>query len=95
MSTRHERGPRPAEIADAIEAEIRSGHRAPGTALGSRSALSEQYGVGESTIYSAIGTLKDRGMVIGQQGRGVYVADPSTWRIIITDTPDPDPPADP
>ena len=81
MPSRHERGPSPADIADVIEAEIRNGTRAPNTRLRSRSELAADYGVGESTIYSAVERLKDRGMVYGEQGRGVFVADPDAWRV--------------
>lgn len=80
MPRHTERGPSPAEIADAIEAEIRQGQRAPHTPLRSRSALAEFYGVGQSTIYSAVEKLKDRGMVYGRQGAGVFVTEPDSWR---------------
>ncbi len=74
------RGPSPAEIADIIEAEIRAGKRTPRKALPSRSELALQYGVGQSTAYAAVEKLKDRGMVYGVQGLGVFVSEPDRWR---------------
>ncbi len=80
MPRRRERGPSPAEIADLIESEIRAGKLPPKAKLRSRSALAAHYKVGESTVYSMLDKLKDRGMVHGEQGRGVFVNDPSRWR---------------
>lgn len=71
----------PAEIADLIEDQIRRGDRLPHSQLPSRSALADQLGVSQSTVYSAIDKLKhDRGMVYAKQGIGVFVAEPSSWR---------------
>ncbi len=93
MTRQPERGPSPAEIADQIENEIRNGTRAPGSRLRSRSALADDFGVSLSTIYSAVERLKDRGMVYGEQGRAVYVAEPTSWRVIPLPASEDPPPA--
>jgi GntR family transcriptional regulator len=61
-------------IADELTAQIKSGELAPGTKLPSTSKLAEQHGVSVATAYRAVSLLHDRDLVIGQPGRGVYVA---------------------
>lgn len=62
-------------IVDEITEKIRSGELMPGTKLPSTSELAEIYGVSTGTVYRALALLHDRELIIGQQGRGVYVAD--------------------
>lgn len=64
-------------IADALTAKIKSGELAPGTKLPSTSALADEHGVSVATAYRAVSLLHDRDLVVGQPGRGVYVADPN------------------
>jgi GntR family transcriptional regulator len=61
-------------IANEITEQIKSGELAPGTKLPSTSKLAEQYGVSVTTAYRAVSLLHDRDVVVGQPGRGVYVA---------------------
>ncbi|MFC4107146.1 GntR family transcriptional regulator [Micromonospora zhanjiangensis] len=62
-------------IADEITAQIKSGELAPGAKLPSTSKLADQYGVSVTTAYRAVSLLHDRDLVLGQPGRGVYVAE--------------------
>ncbi|MFG1675947.1 winged helix-turn-helix domain-containing protein [Micromonospora sp. NPDC049282] len=62
-------------IANDIAAKIKSGELAPGEKLPSTRELADQYGVHISTINRSMSILKDREMVEGQPGKGVYVAE--------------------
>jgi GntR family transcriptional regulator len=64
-----------ASIVKDIEAKIKSGTYPQGSVLPSYRELAEAYGVGISTVSRAIATLRERGLVIGLQGKGVYVAE--------------------
>ena len=64
-------------IADELTAQIRAGDLAPGSKLPSTAELAEQYGVSVATAYRAVSLLHDRDLVVGQPGRGVFVADPN------------------
>ncbi|GAA2385655.1 hypothetical protein Cme02nite_72580 [Catellatospora methionotrophica] len=64
-----------AQIADDLAARIKGGEYAAGAKLPSYNQLGELYSVGFSTIAKAVALLRDRGVVIGAPGRGVYVAD--------------------
>jgi DNA-binding GntR family transcriptional regulator len=63
------------EIADDIEARIRSGEYRPHQELPSYTKLAELYSVGRTTASRAYGLLRDRRLVYGEQGRAVKVAD--------------------
>jgi GntR family transcriptional regulator len=60
-------------IANEITERIRSVELPSGTKLGSTRELADQYDVSTSTIYRAVALLRDRGLVFGQSGKGVYV----------------------
>jgi GntR family transcriptional regulator len=62
-------------IADELTAQIRAGDLTPGSKLPSTAELAEQYEVSVATAYRAVSLLHDRDLVVGQPGRGVYVAD--------------------
>lgn len=64
-------------IVDEITTKIKSGELTPGTKLPSTSQLAVMYDVSTGTVYRALSLLHDRGLIIGQQGRGTYVAGPS------------------
>ncbi|MFY1653851.1 GntR family transcriptional regulator [Solwaraspora sp. WMMB762] len=66
------------EIVDDIAAKINNGELAPGEKLPSTSELADAYDVSTGTVYRALSLLHDRNLIIGQQGRGTYVADHST-----------------
>lgn len=62
-------------IVDAIERAIAAGELAPGARLPSIRELCAQYGVGATTVKTALGILEDRGRVVTRQGAGTYVAE--------------------
>ncbi|GAB3803492.1 GntR family transcriptional regulator [Micromonospora zhanjiangensis] len=64
-------------IANEIEGKIRSGEMKPGEKLPSTSELADQYHVSLATVNRAFGLLHDRRLVIGRQGKGIYVAETS------------------
>ncbi|SCL40584.1 regulatory protein, gntR family [Micromonospora pallida] len=62
-------------IVDEIVEKIRTGDLKPGDKLPSTSQLASAYGVSNNTVYRALAILHDRNLIIGQQGRGTYVAE--------------------
>ncbi|MER5456204.1 winged helix-turn-helix domain-containing protein [Micromonospora sp. NPDC002389] len=62
-------------IANEITGKIKSGELAPGEKLPSTRQLAEQYDVHISTISRVMSLLKDRELVEGHPGKGVYVAE--------------------
>ena len=63
------------QIADELRGQIRSGSLPPGTVLPSINQLCERYGVSSSVVKAAISVLRTEGLIIGQQGKGVFVRD--------------------
>ncbi|MFI7455620.1 winged helix-turn-helix domain-containing protein [Nonomuraea sp. NPDC049714] len=63
------------QIADDLRAQIRGGSLEPGSPLPSTAKLAEQYGASLSVVKLAVGVLRTEGLVIGQQGKGVFVRD--------------------
>ncbi|SCF21811.1 regulatory protein, gntR family [Micromonospora viridifaciens] len=63
------------DIAADISSKIESGEYEPGAKLPSYSQLADLYAVSFSTAARAIALLRDRGVVVGSPGRGVFVAD--------------------
>ncbi|MGS2641694.1 winged helix-turn-helix domain-containing protein [Streptosporangium sp. G12] len=61
------------QIVDELRAQIRSGSLPPGAALPSIARLCEQFDVSASVVKAAISVLRTEGVVIGQQGKGVFV----------------------
>ncbi|SET81989.1 winged helix-turn-helix domain-containing protein [Nonomuraea wenchangensis] len=72
---RHTGQPAYLQIADDLRAQIRGGSLAPGTPLPSTAKLAEQYDASLSVVKLAVGVLRTEGLVIGQQGKGVFVRD--------------------
>ncbi|MEV0307465.1 GntR family transcriptional regulator [Nonomuraea fuscirosea] len=64
------------QIADDLRSQIRGGSLAPGTPLPSTAQLAERYDASLSVVKMAVGILRNEGLVIGQQGKGVFVSDP-------------------
>ncbi|GAA2195659.1 GntR family transcriptional regulator [Micromonospora lupini] len=62
-------------IVDDVAGKIKSGELKPGDKLPSTSQFAEMYGVSNNTVYRALAILHDRELIIGQQGRGTYVAE--------------------
>ncbi|GAA5073556.1 DNA-binding GntR family transcriptional regulator [Thermocatellispora tengchongensis] len=63
------------QIADDLRAQIRGGALAPGDPLPSTAQLAEQYDASLSVVKMAVGILRNEGLVVGQQGKGVFVRD--------------------
>ncbi|TQS19874.1 GntR family transcriptional regulator [Microbispora sp. KK1-11] len=61
------------QIADELRGQIRSGSLPPGTALPSINQLCERYEVSASVVKAAISVLRTEGLIVGQQGKGVFV----------------------
>ncbi|NJP96629.1 winged helix-turn-helix transcriptional regulator [Nonomuraea sp. FMUSA5-5] len=61
------------QIADDLRTQIRTGSLAPGTALPSTAQLCQRYDVSASVVKAAISVLRTEGLIIGQQGKGVFV----------------------
>jgi GntR family transcriptional regulator len=68
-----ERKPLPLRVRDLILDEIRSGKLEPGQQLPPEGALSEEFGVGRSTIREAVKLLVNDGVIDVQHGRGSFV----------------------
>lgn len=64
-------------IADDIQSKIRSGEYPPGSQLPSTADLATIYKVNRSTIVRAVALLHDRGLIYGEQGRGMFVREPA------------------
>ncbi|GAB3951830.1 winged helix-turn-helix domain-containing protein [Micromonospora vulcania] len=64
-----------ADIAADITARIESGEYQPGAKLPSYAQIGDLYSVSFSTAARAVALLRDRGVVVGAPGRGVFVRD--------------------
>lgn len=62
------------QIVDDLTEQIRRGTLGPGDALPSIAQLGERYDVSASVIKSAVSVLRTKGLVVGQQGKGVFVS---------------------
>lgn len=62
-------------IAAELRAQIESGVLKPGDKLMSTAQLMAHYEVSETVIRFVMVELKAQGLVVGQPGRGVYVAE--------------------
>jgi DNA-binding GntR family transcriptional regulator len=71
--TRPSRAPTYREVADDLAQRIESGEYPPGSGLPERTELARSYGVSVSTLARALMLLRDRGLVLGVPGRGVFV----------------------
>ncbi|SEK30647.1 winged helix-turn-helix domain-containing protein [Nonomuraea pusilla] len=61
------------QIADDLRSQIRTGALPPGGALPSTAQLCQRYDVSTSVVKAAISVLRTEGLIIGQQGKGVFV----------------------
>lgn len=62
-----------AAIVDDLTDRIRSGQYLPGSRLPSYAELAALYSVSESTIAKVVLVLRERRVVEGQKGRGLFV----------------------
>lgn len=61
------------QIAETLREMIQRGDLAPEDSLPSTAQLCAKYGVSASVVKAAISVLRTEGLVIGQQGKGVFV----------------------
>lgn len=61
------------QIADDLRRQIEDGRLAAGESLPSIARLREEYEVSAGVVKAAISVLRTEGVVIGQQGKGVFV----------------------
>lgn len=78
MSQLRSNDPRPpyVQIADDLRRAIEAGEIKPGERIDSGRELARRYGVAAMTVHNALNALKDVGLLVSWQGRGVFVADP-------------------
>jgi GntR family transcriptional regulator len=72
-----------AQIADALRADIRSGHYPPGVALPSERKLMDRFGVTRATIRSALAQLRSEGLLTIERGAGAFVRMPPPVQRIV------------
>ncbi|SDY80111.1 GntR family transcriptional regulator [Micromonospora pattaloongensis] len=63
------------EIADDLAERISVGDYAPESKLPSYTELGRLYDVSYATIHRAVRILRERGIVYGESGRGVFVSE--------------------
>ncbi|GAA4250909.1 MULTISPECIES: winged helix-turn-helix domain-containing protein [Dactylosporangium] len=63
------------QVAADLRAQIEAGTLKPGDKLPSTQQLRDIYGVSGTVIQFAMVELKAQGLVVGQPGRGVFVAE--------------------
>lgn len=61
------------QLANALRAMIVSGELGPRAAVPSESHLQQRYGVSRGTVRTAVGILRDEGLVVTIGGRGTFV----------------------
>jgi GntR family transcriptional regulator len=62
------------QVATELRSQIESGELQPGSKLPSITELRAQYSVSNTVIRDAVNELRRAGLVVGQQGKGVFVA---------------------
>ncbi|SDU74874.1 GntR family transcriptional regulator [Jiangella alkaliphila] len=63
------------QLADELRARIASGELSPGSQLPSMTQLRAQHGVSSTVVRDALNELRGDGLIVGRQGKGVFVAD--------------------
>lgn len=71
-------------IVDDLRAEITAGQRAPGERLPSEHDLAAQYEASRPTVRRAIAVLKAEGLVVSEQGRGMFVRSTPHVRLLLS-----------
>jgi GntR family transcriptional regulator len=61
------------QVAEDLRQQIARGDLAPDAQLPSMTKLRESYGVSNTVIRDALNELRRDGLIVGQQGKGVYV----------------------
>lgn len=65
-----------ARIADDIRSKIKATELKPGDRLPTQAQLASEYGVSLQPVKLALKILETEGLVIGHQGKGVFVSEP-------------------
>lgn len=68
-------------VAENLAEKIRSGRLLPGAQLPTEAELCAEYDVSRTVVREAVARLRSEGMVVPQQGRGMFVSDAPTPRI--------------
>lgn len=63
------------QLVDQFEEAIRSGRLKPGEQIASMNDFSTQIGISKETVKKTYGILREKGLIIPQQGKGFYVAE--------------------
>lgn len=63
------------ELIEDLVKHIKQGVYPPGTQIPSTKELSDHYDVSMKTVSRAVATLRERGILVGRPGRGVFVAE--------------------
>lgn len=81
-SPRPERVDLPAFVADEVRNWIAAGKLEPGSKVPTERELCELYQVSRIVVREAISRLRHEGLVVSQQGKGVFVASPEDSRFL-------------
>ena len=65
------------QLADILREMITSGELQPRSPLPSESYLQQEQGIARGTVRTAIGILRDEGLVVTIGGRGSFVREPT------------------
>ena len=74
------------QLVEQFEDAIRSGKLAPGEQIPSMNDFALQLGISKETVKKAYGILREKGLLVPQQGKGFYVAeagDASKPRVLV------------
>ena len=67
-------------VAESLSEKIRSGSLLPGAQLPTEAELCAEYDVSRTVVREAVARLRSEGMVVPQQGRGMFVSETPTPR---------------
>jgi GntR family transcriptional regulator len=73
------------QIADALREQINTGRYPPGSQLPTERELQDTFSVSSRTVRVALDQLRAEGLVVSQQGRGVFVREQTIPRRLSTD----------
>jgi GntR family transcriptional repressor for pyruvate dehydrogenase complex len=62
-------------VSESLSGKIRSGRLSPGAQLPTEAELCAEYDVSRTVVREAVARLRSEGMVIAQQGRGMFVSE--------------------
>lgn len=63
------------QLADLLEARIKSGEFPPRKPIPSEPHIQQEYGVARGTVRAALRLLRERGLVVTMPARGTYVTE--------------------